>query len=981
MKKWLPVLACSLLVLSACGGGDDTSAKPADDDRDSIVNTIDNCPSVPNTNQLDTDGDGIGDVCDSEDGKQLALNIIVEYAKTKGKSVAPSVQDYASAGVLGVTVAKLAEINQLVSSSEESDVDTQGEINQLLKDNGIVIPPPIADDDNDGVKDSIDNCPSHPNPDQKDTDKDGSGNVCDLDNDDDGILNKVDNCPLHSNRDQKDTDKNGVGDVCEGLDTGEDRDNDGISDNLDNCPLDPNKDQSDKDKDGIGDVCDTEEDKDKDNDGISDDLDNCPLDPNKDQSDKDKDGIGDVCDTDDNRDNDNDGIANELDNCPLHSNADQSDADGDGIGDVCDSSDTDGDGVIDKFDDFPSDKTKVASVTNAYRLLNQATFGATESEIDNIVTIGTATWVDQQLAKPSAYDSANDNFKTHLERTAEIAETIEPLVGWFDENGIFGPGGPQYNLKHYQASAWYENTLGHPTNVKHGSDQLRQRVAYSLSQLFVASANDTRLSSRGESLAYFYDLLAKNSFGDFRTLLGEVARSATMGVYLTYQGNKKTNLDKSTRPDENFAREVIQLFTVGLYELNIDGSPNRDGNANTYPDAGTGKVPTYTQDDIVELAKVMTGWDLKGNSRFGNTNVRIGEYAAQMEFSPEYHEDEVAEGGDGLVTVLGKTFALNSGADGSGMDVALDVLFNHPNTAPFVSKHFITNLVTSNPSSGYVARVAKVFNNNGSGVRGDLKATLRAVLMDVEARDTKNQNKNFGKVKEPFLVFTQLLRSFNVSPMDGWKGPASTQYGGTSTTVNGIYNYTSPQLAFGQGALRSQSVFNFYMPDYAPRDSYFTDNNMVSPETQIQTDGQILVVHNLIASYVRRYEKNRITKIDKKTITEFAASKRIYSKHLMMINYDRELALFEQALDGNTNGDFNNMTSTVARVRAVEALLIHLDKVMLGNTMSDEFKRILGNHLATSSSFSTRDKFAGAHHLISDAVRFIATSNAYLVNK
>jgi uncharacterized protein (DUF1800 family) len=681
---------------------------------------------------------------------------------------------------------------------------------------------------------------------------------------------------------------------------------------------------------------------------------------------------------------DGDTVVNMQDNCPTVSNLDQLDDNNDNVGNACDK---DSDGVRDREDDFPEDGSMASSVTNAHRLLTQATFGATEAEIDNIVKIGTTKWLNKQLAKPSAYDNSYDKHKTHLERTIAIAEMVEPSVKW-SHDGVFGtsgggvPGGPIWHLRSNQISAWWENSLGHPTNTQHGSDQLRQRIAYSLSQLLVASMDNPRLYLRGESLAYYNDILAKNAFGNFRTLLGEVARSATMGVYLTYQGNQKADPEKSTQPDENFAREIIQLFTVGLYELNQDGSPNRDGDTNTYPDEGTEKVPTYTQRDVVELSKVMTGWDIKSNTSFGSTSSWHGEYAAQMEFFPEHHEDEVAAGGDGQVTVLGKTFALNSGTDGSGMDAALDVLFGHPNTAPFVSKHLITNLVTANPSSAYVARVASIFNDNGSGVKGDLRAVVKAVLLDDEARSRSEDVKDFGKMKEPFLAFTQLLRTFNVQPLDGWTGPSELIRGdGSQSTVNGVYTYAFPQKVFGQGPLRSSSVFNFYMPDYAPRDSHFTDNKMVSPETQIKTDVKIMDVHNLISRFVRYNEKNRITKISKKTLAEYAKPFSLYSEKGMIINYDRELALFEQALDGDFDGDFKKMTSISAREKAVGALLTHLDKVMLGNTMTAEFKEVLGKYLANSSSFSTTNKYEGAHHLISDAVRFIATSSAYMVQQ
>ncbi len=1022
MNKWFPLIF-SLLFLTACGGGTESSdgAKDEDSDKDTIINSQDNCPNVPNTNQLDSNGNGVGDACEgSQTLREKALKKISEYAKSKGTSSPPTVKDYIDAQVVGVTSESLSKINQRVSQLTESDVDTVSEIQEILKE--LNISAPSADFDGDGIKDSVDNCPSHANPDQKDSDSDSSGDVCDLDNDNDGVVDKIDNCPLVSNSQQKDLDKDGAGDACDPVDdrndidgdgikndidncpaisnpnqadidgdgTGDacdsvdnrnDGDGDGVKNNIDNCPAISNPNQADLDNDGKGDACDSVDDRDDDGDGVRNSIDNCPSVANANQSDLDNNGKGDACDTTDVGDSDGDGVVNVIDNCPLVANADQADSDKDGKGDACDvvnDVDTDSDGVPDNRDEFPNDGTKISSVTSAYRLMTQATFGATEAEMDRIVSIGVDAWIDEELDKPSAYDSSFDSFKTHLERTIEITKQVAPYTDWNKDGAIFGTGSvPGSLVMNWQMSTWWENALGSPVNQS-GSDQLRQRVTYALSQILVASAKDFRLSQRGETLAYYNDILAKNAFGNFRTLLGEVSRSATMGVYLTYQANKKANPVKSTRPDENYARELIQLFSVGLFELNIDGTPNRDGNANTYPDVGTAQIPTYTQDDVVELAKVMTGWDVKGNNYYGDVSMRRGEYAAQMVFHPDHHEDEIAEGGDGQVTVFGKTFALDGGADNSGLDPALDVIFAHTNVAPFISKNLIMNLVTSNPSSAYVARVANVFNDNGTGIKGDLKAVVKAILTDVEARDTSTQSEVFGKVKEPILIFTQLLRAFDVKPLDGWKG-ADTDGSKRYATVNGVYAWNAPEKDFGQAPLRSPSVFNFYMPDFVPSHSYFSDRRMVAPESQIGTDGNIVSTHNLIANYLRDGEKNEIVKIDNKTLASFASTKAYWNKHLMLINYDRELDVFEQALDGDTNGDFVNLNNDVDKERAVNALLTRLDKVMLGNTMTSEYRSKLYQYLMTATfiSYGGSD-FGKAHHMIKNAVRFIATSPAFM---
>jgi hypothetical protein len=421
---------------------------------------------------------------------------------------------------------------------------------------------------------------------------------------------------------------------------------------------------------------------------------------------------------------------------------------------------------------------------------------------------------------------------------------------------------------------------------------------------------------------------------------------------------------------------------LNLSELNLDGSPNRDGNSNSYPDPGTNLVPTYTQNDIEELAKVMTGWDLANNSWFGRQNSKDGDYTRPMVFHPEHHEDESAAGGDGSVTVLGQTFALNSGSDQSGLDSALDILFNHPNVAPYVSKHLIQRLVTSNPSSAYLARVARIFNNNGNGVKGDLKAVVRAILLDPEARDERYLiDPSYGKVKEPILAVTQLLRAVHVSPLNGWNSE-----GGVA--MNGVYWYRAPQTRLRQGPLRSQSVFNFYSPDYIPRDELFFNNNLVAPELQIQTDQMLIEYNNLVFSLLNTLEKNRIIHLADKTLEEFGSSFNANTEKILLTNFDTELALFELALENDSNKDFSSINDTsvdsegdTPKANAIDALLNHLDLLLLGEQMSSEYRSALKHYLMTSAGTNPSSPFAEAQALIRDAITMIVTSSSYMIQK
>ncbi|MES9979543.1 MAG: DUF1800 family protein [Candidatus Thiodiazotropha sp. 6PLUC5] len=634
---------------------------------------------------------------------------------------------------------------------------------------------------------------------------------------------------------------------------------------------------------------------------------------------------------------------------------------------------------------FTISVSEAQSVTDsmAHRLLQQSTFGPVESEMARVKSLGISGWVDAQLSMNSAYTSASDGWKTHLERTQEIAQQAEPSVQWFGSGQAFNQSTSSSTVRDYQMAAWWESALTAtaPQRTQIGTDQLRQRVAYALSQLLVVSTSSHTLSMRGEALAAYYDLLAEHAFGNYRDLLGEVAISPAMGAYLSHQGNSKADLSTGSRPDENFAREIIQLFTIGLYELNLDGSPDQDGNSSSFPDAGTGTVPTYTQTDIEELAKVMTGWDLAENSRFGRLSTKSGDYTQPMVFHPSEHEDESAEGGDGDITLLGTTFPLNSGQDGSGLDKALDTLFAHPNVAPYVSKHLIQRLVTSNPTSNYIARVARIFNDNGQGVKGDLKAVVRAILLDPEARDDSYRtNPAFGKAKEPLLAITQLLRAAHVTPLNGWKSR-------DNVSMDHVYWFRNPESYLNQGAMRSPSVFNFYNPHHVPSDDYFTTHQLVGPEFQIQTSQTLADYNNLFFQLVSSFENNKITDVNGKSLSEFSATRGQYALSLLT-NFDTELSLFEQTLENDSNGDFSSLSDNTPdnngetpKARAVDALIDHFDLVMLGSSMSDNYRAALKHYLLSNSYTNTGNNRENVRRMIQDAFTLIATSSDYMIQK
>jgi uncharacterized protein (DUF1800 family) len=346
-------------------------------------------------------------------------------------------------------------------------------------------------------------------------------------------------------------------------------------------------------------------------------------------------------------------------------------------------------------------------------------------------------------------------------------------------------------------------------------DELRQRMTLALSQIIVVGIDGLPIQFRQFAAANYFDILEGNAFGNYRTLLEKITASTAMGSYLTYRGNQKA--DNSGRvPDENYARELLQLFTIGLYELNLDGTLKL---INGKPDE------TYGQDDISNLARVFTGWDYTNN-----VNTTADRHALPMALTASKHSPEAK-------VFLGKT--IPAGTDGvTSLKLALDHIFAHPNVAPFVSKQLIQKFVTSNPSPAYVQRVATIFNDNGASVRGDLKAVLRAILTDTEAT-TVSTSMNSGKLKEPLLRFLQWARTFGATTnaaaaVDQWK----------------IGNLSDPASRLGQSPGHSPSVFNFFRPGYVPPASQFATLKLTAPEFQITHESSVVGYLNFMQSTI-----------------------------------------------------------------------------------------------------------------------------------
>ena len=415
------------------------------------------------------------------------------------------------------------------------------------------------------------------------------------------------------------------------------------------------------------------------------------------------------------------------------------------------------------------------TAADAVRFLEQAAFGPNDAAIQEVMTKGPALALEEQFAKPmSGYGTFVD---------------IDP-----DPRKGCPDGSPDtcyrdnYTVFPLQR-AFFRNALA-------ASDQLRQRSAFALSQMLVVSGTELETM---HGVGYYQQLLMNFAFANFRDLMYEVTLSPAMGEYLDMVNNPKPDAARGIEPNENYARELLQLFTLGECELNADSTCKVD--------AASAPVPTYDQDTIENLARALTGWTYPPRpgvaSRFPNPRYYLGRmvpFAAQHDTATKM--------------LFGQTIAAGQTPE-KDLNDALDVIFNHPNVGPFVGRQLIQHLVTSNPSPAYVARVTAAFNNNGLGVRGDLRAVLRAVLLDPEARGDVKIAADYGKLREPALLVTNVARALNASS-------------------DGVY-LLQQSTAMGQAVFQAPSVFNFYPPNYeAP------GTTLDGPQFKLMLTGTIL---------------------------------------------------------------------------------------------------------------------------------------------
>ena len=433
----------------------------------------------------------------------------------------------------------------------------------------------------------------------------------------------------------------------------------------------------------------------------------------------------------------------------------------------------------------PNDRP--ATRYDAARFLTQATFGPNDYDTEVVMKLGYGAWIDRQFSLPAT------SHRAYWEAADAAIRAANPA-----------------SMGANQDQVW-ESFWGQAVN---GPDQLRLRVAFALSEIFVISAVDGNVGNQPRALADWLDMLGSKGFTTYRELLASAGLHPLMGIYLSWLKNQKADPTTGRHPDQNFARESMQLFSVGVVKLNPDGTP----------DLSTGKaVETYTPSDIAGLANVYTGysWACGASNASCFLNGSTGgvadpdRYIKPMVPYAQYHSTEGK-------SFLGTTIPASTTANPAGdLKIAFDTLAAHPNTAPFISQQLIQRLVTSNPSPAYVRDVAAVFANNGSGVRGDLKAVVKAILVHPEARLQSNSE---GKLREPVLRLSAYLRAYPHKSDTG-----SFRVGNTDAVATSL----------GQTPLRSPSVFNFFRPGYVPPGTATANLGLVAPEMQLVNETSV----------------------------------------------------------------------------------------------------------------------------------------------
>ena len=543
---------------------------------------------------------------------------------------------------------------------------------------------------------------------------------------------------------------------------------------------------------------------------------------------------------------------------------------------------------------------------SANRFLTQATFGPTTEVVNLVVNQGLSQWFVDQLAIEPSY--------------------IMPTLQEFAAFGLTDEDDP--NVLHLHA-----NTFGFWRNAIAGPDQLRQRLAFALSELLVVSMGGGEvLTDIPEAVAYYQDLLIEHAFGNYRDILQAVTYSPAMGYFLTYLGSEKGDPETGRMPDENYARELLQLFTIGVVELGLNGKPRVDDLGNP--------LETYDNRDITGLARVFTGLHI---DEVDEDDDQPTDWARPMVFDDDLHSDREK-------SFLGLTIPANtSGAD--SINLALDHIFNHRNLAPFVGEQIIQRLVKSNPSRGYVKRVSKAFESGyfqlpdgqwvGTGLRGDMTALLAAVLFDQEARSI--QLARGGKIREPLLRFTHWARAFKVENVT----PEYTE----------LLWDTSFSHALAQHPYQASSVFNFFRPGYVAPGTKSGSRGLRTPEMQLVNAGTIPAYANFMMYFVNA--ENQYLDIDE--------LQEIYDDEAIPLNPEDALSSF-----------IPDYSVELGLVDDPVALVEHLNQLLTYGTLSDSTRQRMIN--ALNKIDVEEDEEEGHWYRVTLAILMLMTSPDYLVS-
>lgn len=457
--------------------------------------------------------------------------------------------------------------------------------------------------------------------------------------------------------------------------------------------------------------------------------------------------------------------------------------------------------------------------------------------------------LQSQLGAPEAHMAAvrNTNFATYLQQQFNTP-TGNTAWDWIEQRGYGVSDTNRYFFTNYPSEfvVWKE--------LFSAPDSMRKRLALALSEFFVVSMQSSEFNWRAHAYANWWDMLSRNAFGSFRQLLEDVTLHPAMGYYLNTKGNLKENVATGRVPDENYGREVMQLFTIGLYKLNLDGSVQTDVNGK--------KLESYTQDDVTNIARVFTGYDFDTSDGVRITPIGQTYTIEDRTFTTKPMSFKAANHTANPSTFLGSSTVAADNTGGKALKQTLDILFNHPNVGPFFARQMIQRFVTSNPSPEYVARVAAAFNNNGAGVRGDLKAVWMAIFLDDEARRSYTPSgaqipspvdplaisnalgrlnrdigdKAFGKLREPMVRFIQWGRTFGISSaQNSWK----------------LFSLSNTANQLAQSPLQSPSVFNFFRPGFIPPGTVFATTQTTAPEFQIINETSVGGYLNFMQNTIR----------------------------------------------------------------------------------------------------------------------------------